>query len=173
MEITISACRTAWGWVGIAASSAGLLGTTLPAISQEKALAPLLHRWPSAQEGMNPFLAALQEKLRRYFDGESVDFWDEALDVRNATEFRTLVWNVVRSIPRGQIRSYSWVAAQSGSPRGARAVGRVMATNPFPIVVPCHRVVGQDGQLTGFGGGLDMKRRLLELEAATRPTRSV
>lgn len=173
MKVTISACRTAWGWVGIAASSAGLLGTTLPATSKEKALAPLLHDWPGAQEGMNPFLAALHERLRRYFDGESVDFLDEALDVRNATAFRALVWDIVRSIPRGQVRSYSWVAAQSGSPRGARAVGRVMATNPFPIVVPCHRVVGQDGQLTGFGGGLDMKRRLLEMEGATRPTHSV
>lgn len=173
MEITISACRTAWGWVGVAATSAGLLGTTLPAISQEEALARLLHASPDAQEGMNPSIAALQEKLRRYFDGESVGFQEEALDVRNATPFQSLVWDVVRSIPRGQVRSYSWVATRSGSPRAARAVGRVMATNPFPIVVPCHRVVGQDGQLTGFGGGLDMKRRLLELEAATRPTRSV
>jgi len=171
MEITICACRTAWGWVGIAASSEGLLGTNLPAISREEALAPLLRQWPGAQEGMSPLLAALQEKLRRYFDGESVDFHGEALDVRNATKFQVRVWNVVRSIPRGQVRSYGWVAAQAGSPRGARAVGRAMATNPLPIVVPCHRVVGQGGQLTGFGGGLDMKRRLLELEAATTPIR--
>lgn len=169
MEVMISACRTAWGWVGIAASPEGLLGTTLPAVSREKALAPLLHRWPGAQEGMTPLTAALQSKLHRYFDGESADFYSETLDARNATEFQARVWNVVRSIPRGQVRSYHWVAVQAGSPRGAQAVGRAMATNPFPIVVPCHRVVGQDGQLTGFGGGLDMKRRLLKLEGATWP----
>ena len=93
-----------------------------------------------------------------------MDFRDQALDLHETTDFQVRVWNVVRSIPRGQVRSYSWVAGQAGSPRGARAVGRVMATNPFPIVVPCHRIVGRDGQLVGFAAGLDMKRRLLELE---------
>ena len=105
MEVMISAGRTAWGWVGIAASSEGLLGTTLPAVSREKALAPLRHRWPGAQEGMTPLTAALQSKLHRYFDGESADLHSETLDVRNATEFQARVWNVARSIPRGQVRS--------------------------------------------------------------------
>ncbi len=115
---------------------------------------------------MSPTLSVLQDKLCCYFMGEDVDFRDQVLHPGQATDFQARVWTVVRSIPRGQVRSYSWVAAQVGSPRAARAVGRVMATNPFPIVVPCHRVVAQDGTLTGFGGGLDMKRRLLELEAS-------
>jgi methylated-DNA-[protein]-cysteine S-methyltransferase len=169
METTITACHTTWGWIGIAASRAGLLGTTLPSMSREQALAPLLHRWPAARDGTSPFLAGLKEKLRRYFDGERVGFHDEPLDVHKATEFQARVWNVVRCIPRGEVRTYGWVADRAGSPLGARAVGRAMATNPFPIIVPCHRVVGQDGQLTGFGGGLDMKRRLLEFEGAIRP----
>ena len=164
MDVTISACCTTWGWVSIAASSEGLLGITLPAISREKALAHLLHRWPAAQQGTSPGIIALHKKLCRYFIGAKVDFRDQALDLHETTDFQVRVWNVVRSIPRGQVRSYSWVAGQAGSPRGARAVGRVMATNPFPIVVPCHRVVGRDGQLVGFAAGLDMKRRLLELE---------
>jgi methylated-DNA-[protein]-cysteine S-methyltransferase len=166
MEFKINAFCTTWGWVGVAASSQGLLGITLPAISRELALAPLLSRWPAAHQGMNHTLSVLQDKLCCYFMGEDVDFGDQILDPGQATDFQARVWTVVRSIPRGQVRSYSWVAAQSGSPRAARAVGRVMATNPFPIVVPCHRVVGRDGMLTGFGGGLDMKRRLLELEAS-------
>jgi len=66
----------------------------------------------------------------------------------------------------GQVRSYDWVARRAGSSRAARAVGQAMAANPFPVVVPCHRVVGKDGQLTGFAAGLDMKRRLLKMEGA-------
>ncbi len=165
MEITISACWTTWGWVGTAVSREGLLGTSLPAVSRERALAPLLHERPDAQDGMNPRLAALHEKLCRYFRGEIVDFHDQLLDTREATDFQARVWKAVRAIPYGQVCSYSWIANRAGSRRGARAVGRALAINPFPIVVPCHRVVGQDGQLIGFAAGLAMKRRLLELEA--------
>jgi O-6-methylguanine DNA methyltransferase len=171
MDVKINACCTTWGWAGSAASSQGLLGVTLPTISRKEALAPLLSWWPAAREGMSATLSALNEKLCCYFMGEAVDFRDQTLDLRQATDFQACVWAVVRSIPRGQVRSYSWVAAQVGSPRAARAVGRVMARNPLPIVVPCHRVVGQDGKLTGFAGGLDMKRRLLELETCTQMLR--
>ncbi len=69
-------------------------------------------------------------------------------------------------IPAGETRSYGWLARKVGRPRAARAVGRVMATNPLPIVVPCHRVVGSDGSLHGYGGGLDVKAELLRLEGA-------
>ncbi len=164
MEITTKACFTTWGWVGIAASSEGLLGLTLPAISREMALSPILHRWPTAQEGSSAFITTLDDALSRYFMGENVDFDDQVLDLRQATDFQTRVWEMVRSIPRGEVRSYGWVAAKVGSPRSARAVGRTLAMNPLPIVVPCHRVVGQSGELIGFAAGLDMKRRLLELE---------
>lgn len=165
MEVTMKACCTTWGWVGIAASSEGLLGLTLPAISRELALNPLLHRWPMAEEGSSRLIAILDSRLSRYFMGESVGFDDQVLDLRQATDFQTRVWAMVRSIPRGEVRTYGWIAAQVGSPRSARAVGRTLATNPLPVVVPCHRVVGQSGELIGFAAGLDMKRRLLELEA--------
>ena len=170
MEVTINACQTAWGWVGVAVSATELLRIILPVASREGALATLLQDWPGAQQGMNAHLAQLQLKLQRYFRGEDVSFQDEALNMQRATEFLACVWDVVRAIPRGQVRSYSWVAQQVGSPHGARAVGRAMAINPFPIVVPCHRVVGKHGQLTGFGGGLDMKSRLLAMEGARLPT---
>jgi methylated-DNA-[protein]-cysteine S-methyltransferase len=170
MEITINACQTAWGWVGMAVSTTGLLRITLPVGSREGALTTVRRDWPGAHEGMNFHLATLQLRLQRYFRGEDVSFRDEALDMQQATKFLAGVWDVVRAIPRGQVRSYSWVAQQVGSCRGARAVGRAMAINPFPIVVPCHRVVGQHGQLTGFGGGLEMKSRVLILEGAHLPT---
>ena len=166
MQPMMGACRTAWGWVGAAASSVGLLGTTLPKESKEEALASLLERWPQAQEGRGFCLAALHNELERYFGGQAVDLSAVVLDVRGATDFQIHVWEAVRSIPRGQARSYAWVARRAGSSRAARAVGRAMAANPFPVVVPCHRVVGKDGQLTGFAAGLDMKRRLLEMEGA-------
>jgi methylated-DNA-[protein]-cysteine S-methyltransferase len=74
------------------------------------------------------------------------------------------VLETVRSIPHGEVRSYGWVARQIGKPKAARAVGQALAANPMPLVVPCHRVIGSDGSLTGFTGGLKMKKRLLELE---------
>lgn len=139
MRTTISACRTAWGWVGTAASSIGLLGTTLPKASREQALASLLNRWPLAQEGKESCLAAVHDKLQRYFGGKVVGFGDTVLDVRGATDFQIRVSETVRAIPRGQVRSYGWLAHQAGFARAARAVGRAMSDNPLPIVVPPSR----------------------------------
>jgi methylated-DNA-[protein]-cysteine S-methyltransferase len=166
MEVTINACQTTWGWVGMAASTAGVLRIILPVSSREGALAAVQRDWPGAQEGMNSHLATLHPKLERYFRGEDVSFQHEALDMQKASAFLVHVWSVVREIPRGQVRAYGWVAQQVGSPHGARAVGLATATNPFPLIVPCHRVVGKHGQLTGFGGGLEMKSRLLAMEGA-------
>ena len=171
MDVTISACQTAWGWVGLAASTTGIVRIILPVGSREGAWAAVQRDWPGASGGTNSHLAALQLKLQRYFRGEDVSFQDQALDLQSATAFLARVWEVVRAIPRGEVRSYRWVAQQVGSSRGARAVGRAMAINPFPIVVPCHRVVGQHGELTGFGGGLEMKHRLLAMEGVHLPAK--
>lgn len=178
MDAVMLVFSTNWGWVGISAGSRGLLATTLPKNSRREALEALLRQCPLAQEGLTPLLEDLRQRLERYFLGQRVGFCDEVLDTHRATGFESRVWEVVRKIPFGQVRSYGWVAAQAGSPQAARAVGRAMAVNPMPIVIPCHRVVGHKGQLTGFGGGLAMKRRLLDLEAGqgtwplqgTRPT---
>src|SRR5207302_1259317 len=80
--------------------------------------------------------------------------------------FRRAVLEETQRIPSGQTRTYGWLAERVGRPRAARAVGRVMATNPLPLVVPCHRVVGSNGSLTGYGGGLRMKEALLRAEGA-------
>lgn len=86
------------------------------------------------------------------------------------TAFELRVWDHLRDIPYGETRSYGSIATSLGDPRGARAVGLANARNPIPIIIPCHRVIGADGTLTGFGGGLDLKRRLLELEGAIAPS---
>jgi methylated-DNA-[protein]-cysteine S-methyltransferase len=107
--------------------------------------------------------ASVIVQLQRYALGEPVDFSIE-LDLPSATPFLRRVWDATVQIPRGETRSYGWLAASVGLPRAARAVGLAMQRNPLPIIVPCHRVVAWDGKLGGYGGGLDLKRKLLQLE---------
>ena len=103
------------------------------------------------------------EALRRYFAGERVRF-DLPLSVRGGSEFERAVWSALFAIPYGEMRTYGQIAAEVGEPDAARAVGTACNHNPLPIVVPCHRVIGADGSLTGFGGGVERKRFLLDLE---------
>lgn len=159
----ISGCETAFGWVGIAASEDWLAGLTLPQPTEAAALRLLEERHGAAQPDEGE-LADLKARLLAYFRGEAVSFDDQRLDTRMGTEFQQRVWRATQAIPRGQTRTYGELARLVGSAGAARAVGQAMARNPWPIVVPCHRVLGHGGRLTGFGGGLEMKRRLLLLE---------
>ena len=164
--IGITTCQTAFGWVGVAVSDRGLVAITLPQQAEAEALSQLPEPHgpgPNLPQGMD--VPALLVKLRRYFEGEPVTF-DEPLDPTIGTEFLRRVWVLTRGIPRGQTRTYGQLARMAGSPGAARAVGQAMARNPWPILVPCHRVLGTDGSLTGFGGGVDMKRRMLLMEGA-------
>jgi methylated-DNA-[protein]-cysteine S-methyltransferase len=102
------------------------------------------------------------DQLDAYFAGELTDFELE-LDLAG-TEFQRRVWKALLTIPYGQTRSYGEIAEQIGAPNAARAVGLANGHNPIAIIVPCHRVIGANGSLTGFGGGLGRKRTLLELE---------
>jgi methylated-DNA-[protein]-cysteine S-methyltransferase len=102
------------------------------------------------------------EQLEAYFRGEL-----HAFDLRlefEGTPFQRRVWEALRSIPYGETRTYGEIAMQIGSPTAFRAVGLANGHNPIAVIVPCHRVIGANGSLTGFGGGLDRKRTLLELE---------
>ncbi|MBI4497782.1 MAG: methylated-DNA--[protein]-cysteine S-methyltransferase [Chloroflexi bacterium] len=155
------------GWIGVAATARGLRCLVLPLPTAAQAEAALRRACPAAAP-VAALPGDLAERLRRYAQGEPVDFPD-AVDLTEATLFQQRVWAITRTIPRGQTRSYQWLAEQAGSPRGARAVGRAMATNPVPIVIPCHRVVGANGRLCGFGGGLDLKARMLRLESGAAP----
>jgi methylated-DNA-[protein]-cysteine S-methyltransferase len=110
------------------------------------------------------------EQLDAYFAGELTDF-DIELDLRG-TEFQRRVWEALLTIPYGETRSYGQIAQQIGAPGSARAVGLANGHNPIAIVVPCHRVIGAGGSLTGYGGGLDRKRTLLDLEKARTSSNS-
>ena len=107
------------------------------------------------------------DQLNAYFAGELTDFNVE-LDLRG-TEFQQRVWKALLTIPYGETRSYGEIAEQIGVPGAARAVGLANGHNPIAIIIPCHRVIGASGQLTGYGGGLDRKRTLLELEKRRTP----
>ncbi len=102
-------------------------------------------------------------QLREYFAGKRRDF-DIPLDVEG-TEFQMKVWNALCKIPFGRTASYADIARKIGKPKAMRAVGMANGRNPVSIIVPCHRVIGADGSLTGYGGGLDRKKILLDLES--------
>ena len=120
--------------------------------------------WVESAEAMAP--AATQ--FREYFEGKSQSF---DLDVTpSGTEFQKSVWQALRDIPFGETRTYAQVAESVGKPQAARAVGMANAANYLPLIIPCHRVVGASGSLTGFGAGLDAKRWLLRFEKDLSPT---
>jgi O-6-methylguanine DNA methyltransferase len=106
---------------------------------------------------------ALEAQLREYLEGERRAF-DIPLDIAGGSEFRRRVWQVVAAIPYGETLSYAEVAAEAGNPSAYRAAGSACGANPIVIVIPCHRVVGSDKRLHGFGGGLDTKAWLLQHE---------
>lgn len=138
----------------LVASKSGLKAVQFPPFSEED----------SRANEANPLLREAARELRDYFAG-ILRVFRTPLDLRG-TDFQLSVWNELRKIPYGETRSYAQIAEAIGKPRAVRAVGAANGSNPVAIVVPCHRVIGLNGRLTGYGGGLPMKKRLLELEGA-------
>ena len=112
----------------------------------------------------HPLLDKTQGELARFFDGAAARFDDLTLDDSVGSDFQRLVWRELQTIEPGKTRSYGEIAASVGRPGAARAVGSAVAKNPWSVVVPCHRVVGKAGALTGYAGGLERKEALLKLE---------
>jgi methylated-DNA-[protein]-cysteine S-methyltransferase len=120
-----------------------------------------------AESPDDALLARAARRLSAYFDTDSDDsagFGDLPFDLRG-TPFQRRVWLALLRIPRGGTRSYAQIAAEIGAPQAVRAVGAAVGRNPLSVIVPCHRVLGSDGSLTGYAGGLERKRQLLALEA--------
>lgn len=162
-EIELALFETALGWIGVAVSGGGIVALNLPRPTREAALSDLRARWPKADLLSDEDLGDLADQLRRYAAGERVAS-SVNLDLSRQTPFRQRVLEAVLRIPYGETRSYAWIARQIGKPRAYRAVGQALGANPIPILIPCHRVVASDGDLRGYAGGLEMKRRLLTLE---------
>jgi methylated-DNA-[protein]-cysteine S-methyltransferase len=155
---------TPFGWMAAAGSAAGLFRITLPQSSPDMALKLVADLIPQSVAKASCF-GDLAFRLQRYFEGDRVDFSDE-LDLRGTTPLQREVWNLTRSIPYGETRMYGWLSRKLGRPKGARWIGQALSRNPMPIIIPCHRVIAAGGALCGFAGGLEMKRRLLELESS-------
>ena len=154
-------CKTKLGWVGIGTEDGAISATTLSP-SRDAALEELAHR--GAQEAADASEAApFVDLVRRTAEGEEVRV-NGAVKIVGGTPFQCAVWEAILSIPRGATISYAELAQRVGRPRASRAVGQAVGANPIPLLIPCHRVVGSNGGLGGFGGGLPMKRALLQQE---------
>lgn len=166
-EIRYTRVPSPFGTVYVAFTPRGLLFLSLTARTDAEFLRELAAgglRAGSRVVRNDSTRARWKQVLEAWFRGERVGV---ALDLRGCSAFARRVLEVVRRIPRGETRTYAQVAERAGYPGAARAVGRVMAQNPIPLLVPCHRVVYSDGRLGGYsGGGPKTKRRLLALEGA-------
>ena len=158
-------CNTKLGWIGLGFTEKGLCTATLPQTSAQAAEEEL-RRNGDSEPAAAAEVGDWPHQLRRYALRETMSFSGE-LDLDQGTVFQRQVWQTLLEIPRGETRSYKWVAEQIGRPRAARAVGQAVGANPIAIIVPCHRVVASDGSLGGFGGGLALKETLLRIEGVS------
>lgn len=117
---------------------------------------------PNIEIKMTPIIKEAKSQLDAYFAGKLREF-DLPL-APSGTEFRKKIWDLLLKIPYGETRTYGQIAAEAGNPKASRAVGQANHNNPISIIIPCHRVIGANGKLVGYGGGLDIKRKLLMLE---------
>ncbi|MDI6703721.1 MAG: methylated-DNA--[protein]-cysteine S-methyltransferase [bacterium] len=153
--------KTRYGFVGVAATSAGLSRLILPQGSKSSILSSIKNGFEGRRD--DEYFKSLRDELTSYFQGRRCLF-DYPLDLEKATSYQKKIWEVTRSIPWGETHSYKWVAERIGCPVSYRAVGQALKRNPLPIIIPCHRVIGFNGSLSGFSGGIIWKERLLEIE---------
>ncbi|MDA2934626.1 methylated-DNA--[protein]-cysteine S-methyltransferase [Acidobacteria bacterium AH-259-D05] len=165
MKLYFQELDTLIGKLQVAASSVGVCRICFPAESPSDRFSWFNRHFSRVpEEGSEAAISEAIEQLDRYFQGRQPTF-RMPLDLRG-TPFQIRVWRELLKIPYGSTVSYGEVAGRIGSPRASQAVGSAVGRNPVPIVVPCHRVIGHDGALVGFGGGLATKEKLLELEGA-------
>jgi len=159
--------KTRWGYFGLVCQGQAVCRTSLPAASQTAARQSLLtgaNLGPADVPFEKDLLAALQRRIVAYFEGENVDFsTDPAVCLPNLSVFGQAILAACRQIAFGRTQTYAQLAASAGRSQAARAVGNVMARNPVPLIVPCHRIIRADGGLGGFSGigGTAMKQRML------------
>ena len=160
---------TAIGRCGIAWNGRGIVAAQLPGADETRTRARLVRRCPGArEEAPPPAVCHVIDRIVALLAGEGADLSDVMLDMEGVPPFNRRVYEIARTIPPGQTLTYGEVAARLGAAGDARAVGQALGENPFPPVVPCHRVVAAGGKTGGFSatGGVDTKLRLLAIEGA-------
>lgn len=168
MKTKPNSCRvfkTKWGWFGLLAGDNGLVRTCLPLENKDQVSRYLLAGIEGAVEDESAFIS-IENAIMDYYDGKKADFTAVEVDLRAFTPFQRSVLSALQSVTYGNQVTYGQLAGAVGSPKAARAIGGCMAKNPLPLIVPCHRVTGASGQMTGFSGpgGIETKRRMLQLE---------
>jgi methylated-DNA-[protein]-cysteine S-methyltransferase len=161
-DLAVTHLKTPIGVLQVAASEEGLVAVVFPSETKRsyaKTKGPV-----PAQMHLDRTVTALND----YFAGKRKDFADLTLAPRG-TDFQLSVWRALLKIPFGQTKSYGDIARAINNPKGVRAVGLANGKNPIPVIVPCHRVIGSNGTLTGFGGGLPTKKWLLQHEGVETP----
>ena len=156
--------KTNWGWMGIVTGERGVKKVILPYLHYQDVKESIMRKFPGVlanDSGLEP----LAQILAQYFRGGEIPS-DVALDWSGCSEFCRMVFMATQSIPRGEVKSYSWISLQIKRPRSFRAVGNALGGNPFPLLIPCHRVIRSDGTLGGFSSpeGIDLKQKLLTME---------
>ena len=154
-----------FGTLFIASTEKGICRVSLGHISRQEFLKRLRAQFGEEPAEDKAHLKGLLDGLKAYFSGELVQF-NQPLDLSGATDFQKRVWVETKRIPYGETRTYKEIAEAIGKPRAYRAVGQALGANPIAIIIPCHRVIGSERSLVGFGGGLDVKERLLRLEGS-------
>lgn len=154
-----------WGWFGLLGSEQGLVRTCLPDTHKEAVQSRMLSDFPGSERSKKAF-SVLQKAIEDYYKGAAVDFGNVKICLDGLSEFQRTVLTALRTINYGNTVSYAQLAKLANSPRATRAIGTVMAQNPLPLIVPCHRVIKADGSpgLFSAAGGTDTKKRMLELE---------
>jgi methylated-DNA-[protein]-cysteine S-methyltransferase len=164
MKSSFVVFRTKLGWMGLVGNERGLQRIYLPEPFRADLEERITREFLESREGSH-VLAEVEKEILEYFDGKRKKF-ELPLDLSCATLFQQKVYQALLDIPFGQVHTYRWLAEKIGNPKGLRAVGNANGKNRWPLVVPCHRIVGSDGRLTGFSapGGLELKADLLRLE---------
>ena len=162
--------ETKLGWMAIQVSNKGVTRTCLPMETIDQCVS-VMDRWETKSIQDRSWLKNEIEKIQRYLGGEVVDLKSIIIDTSGVGLFLKTAWQHCRDIPSGETRTYKWLAGKCGNDKASRAAGMAMSRNRFPLIVPCHRVIGSDGALKGFGGDnprLDLKSWLLDLEQNTK-----
>lgn len=157
--------KTRWGWFGLLGCEKGLLRTCLPMAFKEAVQQRLLSDIEGAEPAKKDF-RALEKQILTYYKGKQVDFSNVSVCLEGLTDFQQQVLTTLRKVRYGRTISYANLARRVKNSKASRAIGAVMAANPLPLIIPCHRVIKSDGSLGFFSaaGGVDTKKRMLDLE---------
>ena len=166
--LTYTMFHTPLGWTGVAATPAGICRVAL-ALSGEPEFLKTLRILHPSPEKRGDKLAGVEKEFHLYFRGMLKQFSCK-LDLTGGTCFQQQVWRKLTTIPFGKTKSYKWLARSVNRPKAFRAAGNANGRNPVPVIVPCHRVIRQNGDLGGFTGGTHLKQFLLDLEAKSYGT---